>query len=140
MEETRGGGVEGGGLARTPPPLPPMVPPTPALKAPEKSLKPNPLAPKARKKTLPQTVEPEELGGGGGAPPPTVVSRPNTALGGGGGLSHSRIALDPRGHNMLERCCRGVDLSKDRRRATLYSEWDGGGGVGSWGGGVDQNS
>ena len=40
----------------------------------------NPLAPKARKKILPQTVEGEE--GGGDPPPPMVVSRSNTSLDG----------------------------------------------------------
>ena len=54
---------EGGGLAG-----PPLLPPTPAPKVPEFFVRLNPLAPKARKKILPQTVEGEEGGGlrGGG--------------------------------------------------------------------------
>ena len=52
-----GGG--GGGVGRTPPP--PMVPPDPGAEgAGNFFLRRNPLAPKARKKNLAQTVEGEE--------------------------------------------------------------------------------
>ena len=72
LEGRKGGGCNGGGRGGGgwPDPslllwFPPVVPPTPAPKAQENFLSLNPLAPKAWKKILPQTVVEEERGGGG---------------------------------------------------------------------------